>query len=263
MSNPWKSNILDRSLDDLAVENSKYRKSGQFKKDQKREEELAKRAAAAKKRAEMEAKREERTVESIAVQERSVTGRIDLSQYINEEKLKEALGKFGTVETCKFRFSVKNILFEAKFENKEGAEKCTAEDKVTLEVGDVDVTASPVPVRGRSIYFRCPFAEEERGDELNGKIKGLFESMSSDEKKHTVVSVEVRHGFFSVMFESRESVKAALSGFFEPLMLNDKKLGPVREGLPSKNAPQQQKRKATNDNNGQRSGKKSNKKRRR
>lgn len=262
MSNPWKSNILDRSLDDLAVENSKYRKSGQFKKDQKREEELARREAAAKKRAEMDAKREERTVESIAVQQRSVTGRIDLSQYINEEKLKEALGKFGTVETLKFRFSVKSIVFDVKFEDKESAEKCTAEEKVTVEIGDVDVGASPVPIRGQSIYFRCPFTEEEQGDELNGKIKGLFESMSSDETKHTVVSVEVRHGFFSVMFDSRESVKAALSGFFEPLMLNDKKLGPVREGLPSKNAPQQ-KRKAGNNANAQRSGKKSNKKRRR
>lgn len=262
MSNPWKSNILDRSLDDLSNEHSKYRKSGQFKKDQKRAEETKRREEAAKKRAEMEAKREERTVESISVQERSVSGKIDLSEYIDEEKLKAALGKFGTVETFKFRFGGKNIYFDAKFEDKETAQKCTTEGKFTIEVGDVNASAQAVPIRGRSVYFRCPFSEEEQGDELDAKIKGLFESMSTEEKKHSVVSVRVLYGFFSVVFESRDSVKAALSGFFEPLMLNDKKLGPVREGLPSKNAPVL-KRKAKKSKSGRGSAQKSNKRRRR
>ena len=90
---------------------------------------------------------------------------------------------------------------------------------------------------GRNVYFQCPFTEEEQGDELNEKVKGLFESMSNDENKHVVTSVKVVNKNFSVNFESRDSVHAALKGYFEPLMLNNRKLGPVREGLPPRNVP--------------------------
>ena len=47
MSNPWKKNILDRSLDDLATDNQKYKKSAQYKKDLKQAEVAEKKRAAA------------------------------------------------------------------------------------------------------------------------------------------------------------------------------------------------------------------------
>jgi hypothetical protein len=247
MSNPWKSNILDRSLDDLATENTKYKKSGQFKKDQRAQQEREKREATAKKKAEAEAAREERMAETIAKQECSIEGRFDLTQYVDEEKLKAALSEFGAVETCSFRFAGRNIMFNAKFEDKDSAAKCAESGSINIAFGDVEGATKAAPIRGRSVYFKNPFPEEDQGEELNDKIKGLFESMATDEAPHKVVSVEVKFGFFSVAFASRDSVKAALSGFFEPLMMKDKKLGPVREGLPSKSPPVLQKRKGGND----------------
>ncbi|MEK9985831.1 MAG: hypothetical protein VW879_13920, partial [Opitutae bacterium] len=68
---------------------------------------------------EAEAAREERMSETIAKQECSIEGRFDLTQYVDEEKLKAALGEFGAVESCSFRFAGRSILFNAKFEDKD------------------------------------------------------------------------------------------------------------------------------------------------
>ena len=58
MSNPWKKNILDRSLDDLATDNQKYKKSAQYKKDLKQAEVAEKKRAAAERKAKADAERE-------------------------------------------------------------------------------------------------------------------------------------------------------------------------------------------------------------
>ena len=261
MSNPWKKNILDRSLDDLANDNQKYKKSGQYKKDLKNKAIADKKKAAADKRAENAKVREERIAAAIAIAETSVTGRIDLSQFFDDDKIKTLLGEFGTVETCKVRFAGKNLVFNAKFEDKEGAAKCLASEKLKVDVGELEATTTAPVVRGRNVYFRCPFTEEEQGDELNEKVKGLFESMSNDENKHVVTSVKVVNKNFSVNFESRDSVHAALKGYFEPLMLNNRKLGPVREGIPPRNVPAIKKRKQQNSNNNNNNNNNRNKKR--
>ena len=249
MSNPWKKNILDRSLDDLATDNQKYKKSAQYKKDLKQAEVAEKKRAAAERKAKADAEREERIATQTAVAESSVNGSIDLTQFFDEEKVKALLAKFGAVEKCTLRFKGKYCTFQAKFEDKESAAKCIAAEDIALSAGDLAITTTAPAVRGKNIYFRNPFTEEEQGEELNGKIKGLFESMSSDENKHVVKSVSVVNKQFSVGFESRDSVLAALKGFFEPLMLNNKKLGPVREGLPPRNVPAIQKKRKQQQSN--------------
>jgi hypothetical protein len=252
MSNPWKKNILDRSLDDLATDNQKYKKSGQYKKDLKQAAIAETKKQAAERRAKLEAEKEERIAASIVNAETSVNGSIDVTQFFDEEKVKALLGEFGTVEKCKVQFRGKYLTFNAKFEDKESAQKCLGAESLGLNVGELKATTTAPPIRGRNIYFKNPFTEEEQGDELNGKVKGLFESMSSDENKHVVTSVSVVNKQFSVGFESRDSVHAALKGFFEPLMLNNKKLGPVREGLPPKNVPVIQKKRKQQQQNSNR-----------
>ena len=86
MSNPWKKNILDRSLDDLATDNQKYKKSAQYKKDLKQAEVAEKKRAAAERKAKADAEREERIATQTAVAESSVNGSIDLTQFFDEEK---------------------------------------------------------------------------------------------------------------------------------------------------------------------------------
>ena len=110
MSNPWKKNILDRSLDDLATDNQKYKKSAQYKKDVKQAEVAEKKRAAAERKAKADADREERIATQTAVAESSVNGSIDLTQFFDEEKVKALLAKFGTVEKCTLRFKANTAI---------------------------------------------------------------------------------------------------------------------------------------------------------
>lgn len=78
--------------------------------------------------------------------------------------------------------------------------------------------------------------------ELCKKVSDLF--VGGAEGEHVVVNCALMGGNFVVTFESRASVDKALSGFFEPLMVRQSKLGPVRRGVGPSKRPAQKKRPA-------------------
>jgi len=75
-------------------------------------------------------------------------------------------------------------------------------------------------------------------DDLIGMVRTLFSAPgggADDETAAEIEDIKLEGTNFIVSFADRASVIKAKSGFFEPLMLDRHKLGPVREGFPSKN----------------------------
>jgi hypothetical protein len=75
-------------------------------------------------------------------------------------------------------------------------------------------------------------------DDLIGMVRTLFSAPgggADDETAAQIEDIKLDGANFVVSFADRASVVKAKAGFFEPLTLDRHKLGPVREGFPSKN----------------------------
>lgn len=76
-------------------------------------------------------------------------------------------------------------------------------------------------------------------DDLIAKVSTLFSAPGGGEGDDDVAEIQeitLRDNFFCITFASRASVLKAKAGFFEPLVIERSKVGPIRMGFPKSNS---------------------------